>query len=138
MRDPPNEGRSTRGAAATLVLGSLAFLLPGIAFLVRPGLLRFVGVDPIGADGATEIRALYGGLEVAIAVALFVCALRHDLRRSGLTLQAILFGGLVGGRLSGVAASGGASALNLALAGLESSGLAVTVWIRSRLKRART
>jgi hypothetical protein len=115
-----------------LTLGSLAFLAPGLTFLVRPNLLALGGVQAMGPDGATEIRALYGGLEVAIALALLRCALREDLWLAGLTLQTVLFAGLASGRLVGIAAARGASGVNLFLLCLELAGVAVSAAVRWR------
>jgi len=90
---------------------------------VNPGaLLPAFGVDESTPQMLTEVRAFYGGVEMAIAVAMIVLWRRGDL------FAALVVGGLplvgsASGRLIGLVTDG-FSALHLGLAGLEIVGAA--------------
>ncbi len=91
---------------------------------LNPGvLLPAFGIDASTPQMLTEVRAFYGGVEMAIAVAMIVLWWRGDL------FAALLVGGvpLVGsasGRLFGMLVDG-FSPMHLAFAGLELIGAAV-------------
>jgi len=90
---------------------------------VNPGaLLPAFGVDESTPQMLTEVRAFYGGVEMAIAVAMIVLWRRGDL------FAALVVGGLplvgsASGRLIGLVADG-FSAMHLGFAGLEIVGAA--------------
>lgn len=96
-------------ARITLWLGGLGFLGFGIAFLIAPvDTLAAAGVQVGGAAAATELRAFYGGLEVALGVLLIGADLRGA-RRAGLILCLASYGGIGAARLLGIAIAGGAT-----------------------------
>lgn len=90
---------------------------------VNPGaLLPAFGVDESTPEMLTEVRAFYGGVEMAIAVAMIVLWRRGDL------FAALVVGGLplvgsASGRLVGLVADG-FSMMHLGFAGLEIVGAA--------------
>lgn len=90
---------------------------------VRPNaLLEAFGIQDRTSQMATEIRAFYGGVEMAIAVAMVLLWKRGDL------FAALLIGGLplagsATGRCIGLAVDG-FSSLHLGFAGLEAFGAA--------------
>ena len=90
---------------------------------VNPGaLLPAFGVEESTPQMLTEVRAFYGGVEMAIAVAMIVLWRRGDL------FAALVVGGLplvgsASGRLVGLVADG-FSMLHLGFAGLEIVGAA--------------
>jgi len=90
---------------------------------VNPGaLLPAFGVDESTPQMLTEVRAFYGGVEMAIAVAMIVLWRRGDL------FAALVVGGLplvgsASGRLVGLVADG-FSMMHLGFAGLEIVGAA--------------
>ena len=79
-----------------LFVCAVVFLATGVVFTVMPQAM----FAPLGlevADGAplTELRAVYGGLELAIGVFLVLCARRGgDALELGLVLSFLLFSGL--------------------------------------------
>ena len=96
-------------ARATLWLGGLGFLAFGIAFLVAPlDTLAAAGIRLEGDTAATELRAFYGGLEVALGLLLLAADLRGA-RRHGLILCLASYGGIGAARALGIVIAGGAS-----------------------------
>lgn len=93
----------------TLWLGGLAYLGFGLAFLVAPvETLAKAGWAMAGDGAATELRAFYGGLEVALGALLIAADLRGR-RREGLILCLASYGGIGAARLLGIAMAGGAN-----------------------------
>ena len=92
-----------------LWLGGLGFLGFGVAFLVQPlETLAAAGLSLRGDVAATEIRAFYGGLEIALGALLIAADLRGR-RREGLILSLASYGGIGAARLLGIVLAGGAS-----------------------------
>jgi hypothetical protein len=83
-----------------LVRGFLAFnafiWFPyGLYLFAAPGALESIaGVAAASATGTVEIRAMYGGLQMAIGVLCGGAALRPSLERPALTAVAFLTAGL--------------------------------------------
>lgn len=85
----------------TLWVVSVLFLAMGLYGLVAPqALVKPFGVSLDGADARTEVRAVYGGFGVAIAVMLALAAIRDDATTEpiALTVGVALFG-MAGGRI---------------------------------------
>lgn len=81
-------------ARFTLWLGGLGFLGFGLAFLIAPlETLAAAGIVVTGDLAATELRAFYGGLEVALG-ALLIAADWTGSRREGLILCLASYGGI--------------------------------------------
>jgi hypothetical protein len=85
---------STRGsimvalARITLWLGGLGFLAFGLAFLIAPlETMAAAGLQLQGDLAATELRAFYGGLELALG-ALLIAADLHPAARQADTAEA--------------------------------------------------
>ncbi len=52
------------------ILAAVATLLTGVFALVKPAAITgFTGLQPLGGRGLTEIRAIFGGLFVALGLA---------------------------------------------------------------------
>ena len=93
----------------TLWLGGLGFLGFGLAFLLAPVETLAKGGWVMSGDGAaTELRAFYGGLEIALGALLLAADLRGR-RREGLLLCLASYGCIAGARLLGIAMAGGAN-----------------------------
>jgi hypothetical protein len=90
-----------------LWLAALSLLAFGTAFLLAPlGTLALTGIELDSPQAAVEIRAFYGGLELALGLALAWCALRRARWRDGLALTALIFGGIALARLFGMMLEG--------------------------------
>lgn len=97
-------------ARLTLWLGGLGFLAFGLAFLVAPlETMAAAGLSLQGDLAATELRAFYGGLELALGTLLIASDLRPGARRHGLILSLASFGAIGAARLLGIALAGSAT-----------------------------
>lgn len=123
-------------SVVSLALTAMAFAIPGATFLLRPDLLAVAGVSVMGPSGATELRALYGGMELGLA-AFFAVALRcRTWHRPALLLQVLTFAGLFLGRAYGLLADGAPERITFVLMTLEGLGLAVGLVALSALSGA--
>lgn len=124
-----------------LWLSGLSFLGFGVAFLIDPiGTLLLAGVATEGAIAATELRAFYGGVEIALGALILFCATRGTRWRDGLWLTLICYGAIGVTRIAGMAIDGSdsfflkfAAATEIGLALLAITALRVC---RSALQRA--
>jgi hypothetical protein len=97
-------------ARVFLGLSALVWLPYGIyCFLVPHSLADAAGVVSSSPTGSTELRAMYGGLQVGIGLLAGIGVVRASLRRPALVALAFLTGGLVTTRLFGAALDGGVS-----------------------------
>jgi hypothetical protein len=112
-------------ARAVLALSALPFAAIGLAFVFAPeAMAARVDVSLASVTADHDVRAVYGGLQVACAVLLGWGAFSRHAVRPALVAQLALYGGLVGGRLVGWIASGAPGSFGLWLHGLELLGLA--------------
>jgi hypothetical protein len=94
-------------ARITLWLGGLGFVGFGLAFLVAPlQMLSSTGIVVSGDLAAAELRAFYGGLELALGMLLIAADLRPAARRHGLVLAFAAYGGIGAARALGMAVGG--------------------------------
>ena len=90
-----------------LWLSGLCFLGFGLAFMVAPvETLALAGVATEGPIASTELRAFYGGVEVALGLLIVACALRPARWRDGLWLTLACYGAIGLTRLAGMAIDG--------------------------------
>ena len=101
-------------ARIVLALNGLIFLGYGLlCFLVPTTLTSAAGLGMETTVAATEVRAMYGGLECAIGVLFLLAALRESLLEPGLIAGVTVFAGLGVGRALGIAVEGGPGAYNV-------------------------
>jgi hypothetical protein len=82
----------------SLLAAAVAFGAFGTVLFVAPQLLELAGVTAIAPEGAVELRAFYGGLELGIAVFFVIAATKLAWIRPALVLQIAVFGGLAAAR----------------------------------------
>ena len=89
---------------AVMIVVGIGFACMGVAALVRPMLVAAqFGAIADSSDARTEIRAVYGGFGVAMAVLLIVAALQSGNTRDGVALTVgVALGGMAIGRLIGM------------------------------------
>lgn len=95
-------------ARVFVLLNGLAFLgIGGSALLWPHAFGSFAGGIKLTTPAAvTDFRAVYGGLQLALATALLVCTVLKSLVRPGLFLSLLAVSGLAFGRVYGMAANG--------------------------------
>jgi hypothetical protein len=89
---------------AVMIVVGFGFACMGVAALVRPNLIAAqFGTIADSSDARTEIRAVYGGFGVAMAVLLIVAALQSGNTQDGVALTVgVALGGMALGRLIGM------------------------------------
>jgi hypothetical protein len=68
-----------------------------------------VGYELVGMDGRNEMRAQYGGFFLAVTVASVLALAGVIPRQAALLVNAVVFGGLIGGRIVSLAVDSGMS-----------------------------
>ena len=110
-----------------LGLNALTFTGIGIYFLLRPETVASgLGLEAADATAFADIRAVYGGLEIGLGVALIWTLLDWQRTRMGLGLAMLMWCGLLGGRVVGVVVDGAQSTLGYGLLASEIIGAALT------------
>lgn len=122
-----------------LWLCAVAFLVTGLLFTVMPqSMFAAIGLDVPSGSPITELRAVYGGLEVGAGIFLALCARRGGVAvELGLVLSFLLFGGLATYRAIGMGIDAPQVPLMSLLLVLESAGAALAVWALLVLGRDR-
>jgi hypothetical protein len=121
--------------AARIFLGlsALIWLPYGLLCFFQPGgLAESAGVVFTSATGATELRAMYGGLQAAIGAVALAGALRPALSRSALGLLLVACAGLGSARLLGAGLDGEVSSYTGMALVLELGTVALTGFLLRR------
>jgi Domain of unknown function (DUF4345) len=125
-----------RLAKATLLFGAIVFAGIGIGFLILPvQWAALVDIQLPTAMARTDVRATYGGFDLAVGAFLGSCALRVEWVRPGLAALAMAAVGFGGGRLLGLVVEGTASPLMLTLVILEIATAFLAFYLYRRLPR---
>ncbi len=114
-----------------LLLTGVAFAAIGIYALVDPAqTLAPVGLQVIEVSSRNEMRAVYGGLN--LAVGLYLCAAfgNTGLRAAALTFVALITGGLVFGRLVSLVVDGMPSTTILLFLAIEVASCVLALLLR--------
>jgi hypothetical protein len=94
-------------ARAYLALSALAFVLIGLNTFHDP-VAAMVGLElrPASVSAVNEVRANYGGLQIAIGLVLLTGVLRAEWQRPSLWVSVAVTGGLVAGRVVSITLDG--------------------------------
>lgn len=125
-----------RLARASVGLTALVYAGFGAVMLVAPEVLGAVGIELRSAAARTEVRSIYGGLELGLALFLGLSAARGRWLEPALVVQAATLGGAALGRAVGLAVDGGVEALVVGLLCAEACGAALGVVALVRLRAA--
>ena len=88
---------------AALLVGGLGFLGFGLLMLIAPqASMASLGLTVPDGVPTTEIRAFYGGLELALGGLLLAAMAQTDYRRAGLWLGAVSYGAVAATRGAGM------------------------------------
>lgn len=121
---------------AMLFFNAAIFFGVALWCLVDPrGALSPVGVVTSRPHGATELRAMYGGLEIGVTAYLLACARRPAWHGAGLLLCALALLGLGLTRTLAALATGTFNELHPILAASELGGAIVNFWGYRRASR---
>jgi hypothetical protein len=83
-----------------IVLAILAFAVMGVGAIVRPGLVTSqFGISDLTSAARSEVRAVYGGFGISVALVLGVALFRPGLRDGILFTVAAALGGMAMGRV---------------------------------------
>ena len=119
---------------AVLALDFVAFFAFGLAFIVMPeALLSEVDLELTAPSAFVEIRAMYGGLQLGLAVFIATAMLGRTPKRAAILVSALTLGGLATARLIGMPAAS-TYATHLLLLGPEAFGAIVNAYLYSRMK----
>ncbi|MBL9088372.1 MAG: DUF4345 domain-containing protein [Planctomycetia bacterium] len=92
---------------AYLAFNAVLYAVLGLWCALAPGTTStFVGLAPVGAAGASEWLAVYGGMQLGFAAWFGLAAARPAHRASGLAFAALVYGGIVALRTTAVARVG--------------------------------
>jgi hypothetical protein len=113
-----------------LGLSAAVWLPYGLYCFLDPAVLGSVaGVTFASATGSTEIRAMYGGLQMGVGVLSVLGLLRIEWRTAALRALLVLVGSLLVSRLAGVVLDGSLSAYTVSALALEGAGTAAAAWV---------
>ena len=117
-----------------LLASGAAFVGIGAAFLLAPGALAaVVDLSLHGASADSDVRAVYGGLQIACGGLLWAASRRDAWLRTGLYAQIVLFGGLAAGRFVSWTVVGLPGSLGLALHAAEGAAIVAGLVCLKRL-----
>ncbi|HEY2809017.1 MAG TPA: DUF4345 family protein [Steroidobacteraceae bacterium] len=123
-------------ARAYLVIAGLMWLVYGVYLLAAPqALAATAGVAATNTTGLIELRAMYGGLEMAVGAFALAAAVLPGMLRSGLLAMGLACAGLGVTRLfSAVAAAEFSTYTRQGLA-LELTLAVLALWLLQRQRR---
>lgn len=118
-----------------LALAGSVFVAVGAYFLVFPDSgAGVVGIALTSPLAASDVRAVYGGLDLAVGALLLHAVCTGELA-SGLRIQIVAFGGLLLGRVIGHLLDGPEDSVAMILMAVEGTGLLFGLYGRSMLRR---
>lgn len=95
-----------------LLLTAFAYAGIGVLFLGWPDVMgRVAGLEPRNTLALNDLRAVYGGLQLALATFFVIASRQPAWHPAALWLQMLTFGGLAAGRLLSLSLDGAPSAL---------------------------
>lgn len=111
-----------------LFLSAAVFATIGGLFIWQPEMLAWhISLNLQEIITKSDVRAVYGGMNLGIGLFLFAAAFAKGLTRSGLLLNFLLFLGLIGGRVYSYYIDGHPGQTGLFLGGAEALGLLFSI-----------
>lgn len=120
-------------ARILLGLSALVWFGYGAFCFMQPGFLAgAAGVGASSATGTVELRAMYGGLQMAIGVLAAMGLMRRRFERTALLVIGVLCAGLGSARLIAAISVSDVSAYTGSAVGFELATAALVAWLLSR------
>ena len=118
-------------AMVTMTTTTTTTLVAAAAAVAAAETMAAAGLVLEGSLASTELRAFYGGLEVALGLLMLTCAVRTGRLRDGLILALAIYGSIGLARLGGMLVSGADTPfLRFALATELALAIAATIALR--------
>lgn len=90
-----------------LIIFGMSFIGFGLAFVSYPGdMAALVSIALVDRGARTDIRAIYGGMELGLGVFLLTCAVQRDFVRIGLFASACVLIAMATSRFVGLLLDG--------------------------------
>ena len=125
------------GRIVLIVMGIL-WVLFGVLGLISPAVVGGgLGIELPTADAVTDVRAIYGGLQIGIGLYFFYCSRSAELIRPGLIALALIAAGFGVGRSFGILVDGARGGLIFFALTIEVIAFALA-WISLRREGAAT
>lgn len=125
--------RNPAGPRFTLGITGLVFAAIGVGFLVTPvSWAESVEILVPTAMARTDLRATYGGFDLAFGVYLWMCATRPAWHQPGLMAAALALAGFGLSRLAGFLLEGSLDPFMWTLLAVELPGAALCAWLYRR------
>jgi len=122
---------------SVLAFSTLAFIGIGISFIAFPeSLLEVVGIHAPAGSPLTDIRAIYGGIDLGVGLFLLYCLVRSEVRL-GLIASALILFSLAAGRSVGLVLDGEQDAITFYLLAVEVLGGALSAIAVTRAAKNR-
>ena len=126
----------TKLAQGFLLLQGVTFFGLGVWFLIEPTTLASaIGLAPESPAGLAKLRAVYGGLEIALGVFLLVTGFQANWSKTGLWLLLSCYGGITAGRIVGILLDQPDDTFTLQLLSFEAGSLLITILLVFGQKR---
>ena len=125
----------TKLAQGYLLLHGIVFFGLGVWFLIEPTTMASaIGLIPESPAGFTELRAVYGGLEIALGIFLVVTCWANW-SEIGLWLLLSCYGGITTGRIIGILLDQPDDIFTLELLSFEAGSLLIAILLVFGKKR---
>lgn len=116
----------------TLVIFGSFFLYTGVSSFSQPEkFAKTLSLDPIGRSGRIEIQAQYGGFFFLAGLSQFAPFFELLTHSTALTVSAVIFGGLILGRILSLLSKQGDEPITpviKALYAIDAVGFAFSIW----------
>ena len=123
---------------ARIFIGAMALMWLGYGawcFLYPDYLREVAGITALGSTGLVDLRATYGGLQMAIGAILVAGALREQMTRQVLVFYGVVCAGLGSSRLAAALLEADWSGYTVFAVCFELGTVAIVLWLLNGMRR---